>query len=121
MDFTRWRAILALLAEAEGQRKKKTVKVFGTNCLPKTSVREGAKRAHTLLTLIQFKKQWLVVYRTGHEAQMPEPVTPQFCKELRTLTAHRAMSQNKSFLKFSVKESRSYQGHIRRVVGSNIN
>ena len=104
MDFTRWRAILALLVGAEGQRKKKTVKEFGTNCLTKTSVREGAKRAHTLLTLLQFKKQWSVVFRRGHEAQVPEPLTPQFCNESRTLTARRAMSHNKSFLKFSVKK-----------------
>ena len=40
------------LAEAEGQRKKKTVKMLGGNSLPKNSLREGANRAYTLLTLI---------------------------------------------------------------------
>ena len=40
------------LAEAEGQRKKKTIKVLGGNRLIKKSVRERANRAYTLLTLI---------------------------------------------------------------------
>ena len=40
------------LAEVEGQRKKKTIKVLGGNRLIKKSVREGANRAYTLLTLI---------------------------------------------------------------------
>ena len=40
------------LAEAEGHRKKKTIKVLGGNRLIKKSVRERANRAYTLLTLI---------------------------------------------------------------------
>ena len=87
--------------------KRKLVKVFGTNWLPNTSVKTGGRRAIPFDSDTIFKKQWSVVSRRGHEAQEPESVTPQFYKESRTLTARRAISHNKSFLKFSVKESRT--------------
>ena len=40
------------LSALEGQRKKKTIKVLGGNRLIKKSVRKGANRPYTLLTLI---------------------------------------------------------------------